>query len=244
MTTALELRNGAISDFKKSIRVERYTLSQRVHHWVHTLLMISFLFTGFELFLDTFLVGTEYFTQIIHFALGACIGLWDLVVYPILIFRYKKFKEIFPSLGDFRDLMIILLVKIRIYPKSKYPNYGFYDVEKKVYVRKYHPGQKVLSLTNLMAIFVIGLTGMVLVSSAFPDSSYVPDFLLDFLKAILAPLDIIGIEIRFVHFLCYIYFILTIIIHFFLAVIPQNRNLLKGMILGKEEIQISTKTEI
>ena len=85
---------------------------------------------------------------------------------------------------------------------------------------------------------------MVLVSSVFPDSSYVPDFVLDFLKVILSPLDILGIEIRFVHFLCYIYFILTTIVHFFLAVIPQNRNLLKGMILGKEEIQISTKTEI
>ena len=244
MTTTLELRNSDISDPKKLIKVERYTISQRVHHWVHTILMISFLFTGFELFSDTYLVGTEYFTQIIHFALGACIGIWDLVVYPILIYRLKKFKEIFPSLGDFRDLVVILLVKTNIYSESKYPNYGFYDVEKKEYVKKYHPGQKVLSLTNLIAIFIIGLIGMVLVSSVFPDSSYVPDFVLDFLKVILSPLDILGIEIRFVHFLCYIYFILTTIVHFFLAVIPQNRNLLKGMILGKEEIQISTKTEI
>jgi cytochrome b subunit of formate dehydrogenase len=226
------------------IKAERYTISQRLHHWVNVLLMISFFFTGFELFSDTFIVGTEYFTQIIHFILGACLGVWNLILYSILIFRYKNFKEIFPSPGDFRDLAIILLCKIKIYPESKYPKYGFYDVEKKEYVKKYHPGQKVLSLTNILALFVIGITGMVLVNSVFPDSSYVPDFVLAFLKLIVTPLGILGIEIQLVHFLCYLYFILTTIIHFFLAVIPQNRNLLIGMLLGKEEIQIGQKAEI
>lgn len=244
MTSTIGLHNDSISDQIDMIKVERYTSSQRLHHWVHTLLMIFFFFTGFELFSDTFLVGTEYFTQIMHFILGACIGVWDLIFYPIIVFRYKKFKEIFPSLSDFQDLLIITLCKIKIYPMSKYPKYGFYDLEKKEYVRKYHPGQKVLSLTNLIALFVIGTTGMVLVSSVFPDSSYVPDFVLALFKLILVPFETLGIENRLIHFLCYIYFILTTIVHFFLAVIPQNRNLLKGMLLGKEEIKIGPKTEI
>lgn len=234
----IELRNESISDPKEIIKVERYTSSQRLHHWVNTLLMIFFFLTGLELFSDTFLIGTEYFTQIIHFVLGACIGVWNFIFYPVLIFRIKKFQEIFPSFNDFRDLAIILLCKIKIYPESKYPKYGFYDIEKKEYVRKYHPGQKVLSLTNLIVLFIIGVTGMVLVNSVFPDSSYVPDFVLVLFNLIVAPLEILRIEIRLVHFLCYIYFILTTVIHFFLAIIPQNRNLLKGMVLGKEEIKI------
>ena len=84
---------------------------------------------------------------------------------------------------------------------------------------------------------------MVLVNSVFPDSSYVPEFVMAIFKMIVAPLEIVGIEIRLVHFVCYIYFILTTIVHFFLAIIPQNRNLLIGMVLGKEEIKISQKSE-
>ncbi|MHA2367064.1 MAG: hypothetical protein ACXAC7_24135, partial [Candidatus Hodarchaeales archaeon] len=88
MTSTIEINNDSIPDTMDIIKAERYTSSQRLHHWVHTFLMIFFFFTGFELYSDTILVGTEYFTLIIHFVLGACIGVWDLIVYPILIFSY------------------------------------------------------------------------------------------------------------------------------------------------------------
>ncbi len=160
--TITTVNNEKLPGTFEVITVERYTRLERLDHWVHVLIMILFFFTGFELFSQTYFIGSEYFTQIFHFALGGIIACWYLFFYSYFIFKYKKFNEIFPTPQDFRDLIIILLCKIKILPDSRYPRYDYYLFEEKKYGMKFHPAQKFLSLTNLFAIFIIGSTGIIL----------------------------------------------------------------------------------
>ncbi|MHA2247435.1 MAG: hypothetical protein ACXADY_20980 [Candidatus Hodarchaeales archaeon] len=106
---------------------------------------------------------------------------------------------------------------------------------------KFHPAQKFLSLMNLLAIFAIGSTGIVMSETLFPD--YLPVFFTAFFSLIVFPLELLTIDLRFVHQSVYFYFILTTIVHFFLAIIPQNRNRLIGMVTGSEKIPLNPKTD-
>ncbi len=239
--TITTVNNEKLPGTFEVITVERYTRLERLDHWVHVLIMILFFFTGFELFSQTYFIGSEYFTQIFHFALGGIIACWYLFFYSYFIFKYKKFNEIFPTPQDFRDLIIILLCKIKILPDSRYPRYDYYIFEEKKYGMKFHPAQKFLSLMNLLAIFTIGSTGIVMSETLFPD--YLPGIFTAFFSLIVFPLELLAIDLRFIHQSMYFYFILTTIVHFFLAIIPQNRNRLIGMVTGSEKIPISPRTD-
>lgn len=239
----LKLKSDEIKPIKnyELISVERYYRSQRLHHWVHVLCMLTFFITGLELFIGMYFIGGNgayLTTRAFHFALGIFIGVWDLVLFSYLIVKHKNFLEIFPTPRDFLDLVIIALCAIRILPDSKYPHYDFYQVDKKKYIMKYHPAQKVLSTTNLFMIFMMGVTGIVLAESISPGySAYlVPGILVDFFTLIASPLVYFYIDMRFIHFLIWIYFSMTTVIHFYFAIIPQNRSRLVGMIKGRENI--------
>ena len=216
----------------KILRVERYKRSQRLHHWVHVIGMLFFFFTGLELFIQMYFVGDYFFTKDIHFIVGIFIGMWDILFFGFIVIRFNKFGELIPTPRDFLDLFIILLCAIRILPDSKYPHYDYYIVDENRYVMKYHPAQKVLSLSNLFAIFIMGATGVALAGNA-------PAILTDFFGIFTAPLESLSIDIKFVHFLGYLYFVMTTMIHFYFAIIPQNRERLRGMVTGTEHIPLS-----
>ncbi|MHA2156279.1 MAG: cytochrome b/b6 domain-containing protein [Candidatus Hodarchaeales archaeon] len=216
--------------------VERYKRSQRLHHWVHVILMIFFLFTGLELFIQMYFIGDYYITRNLHLFIGIFIGFWDLIIFPAIVIRFRKYGELIPTPRDFLDMFIIFLCAIKILPDSKYPHYDYYNVDEKKYIMKYHPAQKVLSLTNMFAILAMGITGIVLSKTTHPGQ--IPAFLVDLFSAIVSPLDLLGIDIRFVHFLVFLYFIMTTMIHFYFAIIPQNRERLRGMITGNEKIPL------
>ncbi len=235
--TITTVNNEKLPGTFEVITVERYTRLERLDHWIHLLIMLLFFFTGLELFSNTYFIGTEYFTQIFHFAIGGIIACWYLFFYLYFIIKYRNFKQIFPVLSDFRDLFIILLCKVKILPDSRYPQYEYYIVEEKRYGQKLHPSQKMLTLTNLLAIFGMGATGIVMSEVLFPD--YLPSILIAVFTLIVAPLEMLAIDLQFVHFSLYFYFVLTTIIHFILAILPQNRNHLFGIITGSEKIPIS-----
>lgn len=228
-----------LPEIVKHITVERYTRLERFYHWTHVFIMLLFFFTGLELLSNTYFVGTEYFTQIFHFAIGGIIACWYLFFYLYFIIKYRNFREIFPNFGDFRDLVIILLCTVRILPESRYPQYDYYIVEEKRYGRKFNPGQKFQTLTNMIAIFVIGATGIVMSESIFP--GYLPEFFTALFTLIVSPLELLAVDLEIVHSSVYFYFILTTFIHFLLAIMPRNRNRLFGMITGSEKIPISSK---
>lgn len=76
----------------------------------------------------------------------------------------------------------------------------------------------------------------------FPD--YLPAFFTAFFMLIVSPLEVLRIDLRFIHQSVYFYFILTTVIHFLLAIIPRNRNRLIRMITGSEKIPIRSNNMI
>ena len=234
--TKTETSQQKIAESGKILNVERYKRSQRIHHWIHVLLMIFFLFTGLELFLGMYFLGDYTDTRTFHVMFGIFIGFWDLIVFPAIVIKFKKYGEIIPTPRDFLDMFIIFLCYLRILPDSKYPHYDYYNVEKKKYIMKYHPAQKVLSLSNLLAILGMGITGLVLSDQANPGR--MPSFIIDLFNLILLPLEWFAIDIRLVHFLIFLYFLTTTMVHFYFAIIPQNRERLRGMVTGTEKIHM------
>jgi cytochrome b subunit of formate dehydrogenase len=99
---------------------------------------------------------------------------------------------------------------------------------------KYHPAQKLLSLTNLLAIFAMGVTGIALAEEISKGSTLI----FGVLTLLLIPFEIFYLDVRFIHFLIYVYFLGSTMVHFYFALIPANRNRLRGMITGKEHIPI------
>lgn len=218
----------------KIIKVQRYNKAQRLHHWVHVFSMSIFFVTGLELVIKMYFIGDYMFTRSLHYSLGIFIGLWDLIFFVSVVLIEREVHQLIPTPRDFLDLIIILLCALRILPDSKYPHYDYYVVEKKEYIMKYHPAQKLLSLTNLLAIFMMGVTGIALAEELSPGSTMV----LSVLTIFLIPFQALYLDIRFIHFLIYIYFLGSTMIHFYFAIIPANRNRLRGMITGKEHIEI------
>jgi cytochrome b subunit of formate dehydrogenase len=233
-------KNVQQAEEKKTVNilsVERYSKTHRLHHWVHVGSMILFFITGLEIAIKVFFIGgysLAQLTKTFHFALGIFVGFWDLIFYLGILIKDRKILEIFPTPREILDLFIILLCALRILPDEKYPHYDFYILEEKKYIMKYHPAQKLLALSNLIVIFLMGVTGIALAEQALPGSTG----MLVVLALLLVPLEFLNLNVRFIHFLLFAYFILTTIIHFYFALIPQNRQRLRGMVTGKENIPI------
>jgi cytochrome b subunit of formate dehydrogenase len=107
---------------------------------------------------------------------------------------------------------------------------------------KYHPGQKILSVSNIFVIFGMGVTGIVLAENVAPGSAgfFVPGFVIAIFSLLVLPLQFFSINLRLVHFLGYLYFILTTLLHFYLAIIPSNLNRLRGIVTGREKLRVPT----
>ena len=84
-------------------------------------------------------------------------------------------------------------------------------------------------------IFLMGVTGILLAEELVPGSTGV----LSILGLFAIPFQVFNIDIRFIHFGIYLYFLFSTLVHFYFAVIPQNRHRLKGMVTGKEKIRIA-----
>ncbi|MFX0149186.1 MAG: cytochrome b/b6 domain-containing protein [Candidatus Hodarchaeota archaeon] len=217
------------------LSVERYTKSHRLHHWVHVGSMVLFILTGFEIAIKVYFFGTTYgFTRTLHYILGIFVGGWDLIFYIAILIKDRKLLEIIPTPREILDLIIIALCAFRILPDSKYPHYDFYILEEKKYIMKYHPAQKLLALMNLVVIFLMGVTGIALAEQLAPGSTGI----LAVLALLVAPVQALNLNIRFLHFLMFVYFLVSTMVHFYFAIIPENRQRLRGMVTGKEKIPI------
>ncbi|UCE13938.1 MAG: cytochrome b/b6 domain-containing protein [Candidatus Heimdallarchaeota archaeon] len=233
--TKVDSKEVATTSINEDITVIRYNTPQRFHHWVHVALMIIFFLTGFELFIKIYFVGDYFFTRELHLIVGIFTGFWDILFFGAILIWYRKVSEIIPTPRDFLDIGIIVLCALKILPDEKYPKYDFYNPEKKKYVMKYHPLQKLLTVSNILMIFLMGITGIALAEELVPGSTGV----LAILVLLVTPFQDLGFDIRFLHFLIYLYFLFTTLVHFYFAIIPQNRHRLKGMVTGKEQIKVT-----
>ena len=217
--------------------VRRYGTAGRFYHWVHAACMMLFISTGWQIYVSQPIFGGLSTITTLHIALGIFILFWDLIVQISIIIIEGHAHDVIPTLIDLADLIIILMCTLRIIDDKYYPHYDFYDPTLGVYVRKYHPAQKFLSIADILAMLAMGITGITLAELIQPGSTGVMGFIAGtkVLYSWLIPATITNL--KFLQFLLFMYFLLTTIFHIYFALIPQNFSRLRAMITGNETIR-------
>jgi cytochrome b subunit of formate dehydrogenase len=217
--------------------VRRYGNAGRFYHWIHAGSMMLFLSTGWQIHVAEPIFANMSFVRVLHITLGIFIIFWDLIVQTIIITLEGHARDIIPTLTDITDLVLIMLCTLRIIDDKYYPHYDFYDPTLGVYVRKYHPGQKFLSISDILAMAVMGITGIALAELQQPGSTGMIGFVAGttILFSWLIPATIANL--RFLHFILFMFFLLTTLFHIYFALIPQNFSRLRAMVTGKELIK-------
>lgn len=216
----------------------RYNTPQRIQHLVNLICMNLFFITGLEIYKGEYPLGGYEFTQNLHVALGLFIVYWSIYLYLVILFNDKKFGDIIPTPRDILDLGIILLCALRILPDSKYPHYDFYDPKKKKYVMKYHPTQKFLSTANFFMLIFISITGFALYEQISPGTLWIVG---TGSMDIITPIINLGLPLRFLHFMIFVYFFASTSIHVYFTLLKENRGRLHGMMIGGERIYVEGK---
>ena len=216
--------------------VRRYGSAGRFYHWIHAASMALFISTGWQIHTREIIFGDASTIRTLHIMLGIFILFWDLVYQPLLLAIEGHLKDVIPTPNDVRDLILILLCTLNLISDDNYPHYDFYNAETGMYHRKYHPAQKFLAISDLAAMLLMGITGISLAETQQPGSTGIMSFLAIFNNLIEPFLDAFGLNVRFLHFLLFVFFTLTTIFHVYFALIPQNVARLKAMITGTEDI--------
>lgn len=238
MITAEEAYKNSPEEEIILYNVRRYGVAGRMYHWTHAMAMMLFLSTGWQIYINQPILGISLPTVIdFHIALGVFIIFWDLVVQLVIIAIEGHFHDIIPTITDFADLILILLCTLRILDDKYYPHYDFYDPSLGIYVRKYHPAQKFLSIADILAMLVMGITGIALAETLQPGSAGVMGFVAGGVIIFTWLFPATLANLKFIHFMIFIYFLLTTTFHVYFALIPQNFSRLKAMITGSEIIK-------
>lgn len=198
-----------------------------------------FISTGVQIHLAQAFFADMGAVRTLHIALGVFIILWDLVLQPILLFGEKHFLDMIPTHKDVRDLILILLCATGLIGDKHYPHYDFYDKETGHYVRKFHPAQKFLAVTDILAMVGMAYTGIALAEMQEAGSTGVMQFLTFFngIFNLIPFVEVTMANLRFVHFLLFVFFTFTTLNHIYFAFIPNNYSRLRGMVMGTEEIE-------
>ncbi|MFW9916294.1 MAG: cytochrome b/b6 domain-containing protein [Candidatus Thorarchaeota archaeon] len=220
-------------------RVLRYGVGGRLHHWVHAAGMSLFIFTGIQIYLAEEILLERSLIRDLHIGVGVFIGVWDVVYYGGFILLYDRhIKDLIPTPKDIKDMIIIMGCALGACSDDDYPHYNLYDTERDVYYRKFHPGQKLLYLADILGVIFMGITGFGLMAES--EAGFL-GFLIglnDFIVPFMSILDYEGTRaIRVAHFLGFTYFTVTTALHAYMAVLPQNYNALRGMLIGTESIK-------
>ncbi len=228
------------------VEAKRYGAGDRLHHWVHALCMSLFIYTGMELYLGEEVLLERSFISDFHLALGIFIASWDFVYYLLFLLLYNRhIKHMIPTPRDIWELILIVLCTLGFLDDEEYyPHHNLYDEKRGIYVKKFHPGQKLLYSADLLVMLIIGSTGLELAGN---DAG-----ILGFVTVINGPIFfamelVFGMTgtaaIRRAHFLLFIYFTCTTLLHAYMAVIPQNYSGVRGMILGTEKLKASSHSK-
>lgn len=217
--------------------VRRYGTAGRLYHWVHAAAMMLFLSTGWQIYVNQPIFGNMTLIRTIHISLGIFAIFWDLIAQIAIMIIDGHPKDVIPTPTDIADLILILLCTLRIIDDKHYPDYDFYDPELGVYVRKYHPAQKLLSIADILAMFAMAVTGITLAEMLQPGSTGFMGFLVGFTLLVSWLIPMTMANIRFFHFLLFLYFLLTTTFHVYFALIPQNFGRLRAMVTGQETIK-------
>ena len=118
------------------VTVDRFTLGIRITHWIHGILIIGFLITGYGIFSGSYLFG-DYVTNLrLHMIMSFAV-LMDGVAHFYVMSISGDRKAMWVEKKDIKDTITILKNFIGL--SKEYPEYGTYDVKKNQFFGKYHP---------------------------------------------------------------------------------------------------------
>jgi len=206
--------------------VRRHELGMRLSHWSHVGLMTGLLITGFSINQKTYILGSM--TTPMHLAFAFSILFIDFPVHFISMWRGRDLRNIFLPKKD--DITVAVGTTANFfYLSKKYPEHATWDPkEKKYYLdRKYCSYQKFLLYGDLIAITIMGITGLGLY---FPES-------FQWLNSLLGGSS----NIRALQLFLFYYFAATVAVHLYLSLIPSNLGRLRTMVTGTGKIRLHTE---
>jgi len=211
----------------ENVEVEKFHLGVRATHWLHTILIIGFIVTGYGIYSGFYLFGDHAENLALHMIMAFIIMMNGLAhIYFMTVTGDRR--AIWISMDDINN--IIGIAKNFLKLSKDYPEYGTYDVKEKRFHGKYHPVVKIKYWGDLWCLGFAAISGFALY--------YVSVF-----NYINSYLSVIGLGInmiwfRWIHFVVFIYFFCVLLFHVYLSIIPVNREILKSMIYGKEDVEV------
>jgi cytochrome b subunit of formate dehydrogenase len=211
----------------EKVQIEKFTLGVRVTHWLHSALIIGFIITGYGIYTGNYIFGDHAQNLSLHIIMAFVI-LMDSLAHIYFMILTGDMRYMWISWGDIRD--IIKITKNFMGISKEYPEYGTYDVKAKKFHGKYHPVIKLKYWGDLWFLGFAAISGF--------SMYYISVF--DYVNSLLSPfsLGINLIWLRWIHIVVFLYFFCILAIHVYLALIPVNRELLRSMIYGKEDVEV------
>ena len=211
---------GVVSSSMEEAVVERHPLFGRIHHWCHALLMLLLGLTGWQIYSGIPIFGCFEVARAIHMLAAITIAIWDLPVQFSYLAITGELRDVLPSKDDIRFQMAAIMNFARM--SRVYPAYSIYDPKYGRYFRKYNAGQKLLFWLDIIALLIIGVTGLAM---------YLPSIFSPLIEAFWW---IGGLAfMRAVHYFILWYFIATTAAHIYLGAIPVNWEHFKSIFTGK-----------
>jgi len=198
------------------VTVTRHPLEHRIWHWVFVVTMGMLILTGIEMYFGLRIFGGFSLARSWHVLFAFIAVSW---AYPIFLYLYwvtGELKELVPARSDVRTFGQI--AKNFLGLSTFYPEHSTYDIEAKKYIRKYNPGQKMVYWGILLFLLVEVLTGFALL---WPDA-------FGFVALILGNMAMV----RALHLAVFYVILGLVVVHIYMATIPQNWGSLRSMFLG------------
>ncbi len=209
------------------VLVDRFALGIRLTHWIHGILIVGFLFTGYGIYSGSYLLG-DYATNLsLHMIMSFAVVM-DGVAHLYMMSITGDRRAMWVEMKDIKDSITIFKNFLGL--TKEYPEYGTYDIQKKQFYGKYHPVVKMKYWGDAYFVGFAAISGFSL-------------YYLSVYNYINYYLNFIGLEInllwfRAIHFIIFIYFLISLTGHIYLSLLPVNWELIKSMITGKENVEV------
>jgi thiosulfate reductase cytochrome b subunit len=211
----------------EKVLVDRFALGIRLTHWIHGVLIVCFLITGYGIFSGSYLFGDYAVNLSLHMIMSFAV-LLDGIAHLYMMSITGDRRAMWVEMKDIKDT--ITIAKSWLGLTKEYPEYGTYDVQKKQFYKKYHPVVKMKYWADAYFVGFAAITGYIMYYES------VANYAGSLLGFIGLPLALTWI--RAIHFIVFIYFLVSLSGHIYLSLIPVNWEVLKSMITGKENVEV------
>jgi cytochrome b subunit of formate dehydrogenase len=206
--------------------VQRQALWTIVTHWVHVVLIATFITTGLSMYYGWSLFEPNTLT--IHITCAFLIAFVDFPVHFFVMWREKELRYL--AIIKKQDLVDVWQQVLNFVGLTKsYPEHATYLPLKSEYYlgKKYCAFQKLLFYSDVGCIILFGVTGFSMYYfTSFP---FVGNLVGGYLNLLA------------LHLLIFYYFTATLVGHIYLSFVPSNWGRLRAMVLGKGSLEVHTE---